>query len=76
MGGMLSEAEMTALENATGAEFDRLFLEGMIEHHEGAIDMAERHQENGENAEALALLASIIETQIAEIERMREMLAE
>ena len=76
MGGMLTDEELDELEAADGTTGTTLFLQGMIEHHEGAIDMAERHQENGENAEALALSASIIETQTAEIERMREMLAE
>jgi uncharacterized protein (DUF305 family) len=75
MGGMLSEAEMDALEAADGAEAERLYLEGMIEHHEGAIAMADQHQENGENAEALELTASIIESQTAEIELMQELLA-
>jgi len=75
MGGMLSEAEMDALEAADGAEAERLFLEGMIEHHEGAIAMAEQHQENGENAEALELTASIIVSQTAEIEQMQQLLA-
>ncbi len=75
MGGMLTDEELDELEAADGSTGTTLFLEGMIEHHEGAIDMAEQHQENGENAEALALSASIIETQTAEIERMREMLA-
>jgi uncharacterized protein (DUF305 family) len=39
MPGMLSDEEMAALEKATGSEFDRLFLIGMIKHHQGAIDM-------------------------------------
>lgn len=75
MDGMLTEAELDELAAADGATGSALFLEGMIEHHEGAIDMAEQHQENGENEEALELSASIIETQTAEIERMRELLA-
>jgi uncharacterized protein (DUF305 family) len=37
MGGMLTESDMSALKNATGAAFDRLYLEGMIGHHKGAI---------------------------------------
>jgi uncharacterized protein (DUF305 family) len=75
MGGMLTDGELDELEAADGATGTTLFLEGMIEHHEGAIDMAEQHQEQGESDEALALSASIIETQAAEIERMQEMLA-
>jgi uncharacterized protein (DUF305 family) len=75
MGGMLSEAEMTALENATGTEFDRLFLEGMIEHHEGAILMAQMILDS-ENPEVRALGEAIVESQTAEIEQMKQMLGE
>ena len=39
MPGMLSDEEMAELDKARGAEFDRLFLQGMIRHHQGAIDM-------------------------------------
>jgi uncharacterized protein (DUF305 family) len=39
MPGMLTDEEMAALDKARGPEFDRLFLEGMIRHHQGAIDM-------------------------------------
>jgi uncharacterized protein (DUF305 family) len=39
MPGMLTDEEMAALDKATGSEFDRLFLIGMIKHHQGAIDM-------------------------------------
>jgi uncharacterized protein (DUF305 family) len=41
MPGMLSDDEMAALERARGPEFDRLFLLGMIRHHQGAIDMVD-----------------------------------
>lgn len=76
MDGMLTEQEMDEIEAADGADGERLFLEGMIEHHEGAIDMAEQHQQTGENAEALELSASIIESQTGEIEQMRELLGD
>ena len=39
MPGMLTDEEMAALDRARGPEFDRLFLKGMIKHHQGAIDM-------------------------------------
>ena len=74
MGGMLSDEDMTDLENATGAEFDRLWLEGMIEHHEGAIQMTHMI-EDSQNDEVRALAEAIVESQTAEIERMEEMLA-
>jgi uncharacterized protein (DUF305 family) len=75
MDGMLTEEQLDELEAADAASGSQLFLEQMIEHHEGAVDMAEAHQESGEHDGALELSASIIETQVAEIERMRELLA-
>lgn len=45
MDGMLSRAQMTALKAASGAEFERLWLQGMIRHHQGAIDMALAQQQ-------------------------------
>ena len=41
MPGMLTDEEMAALDRARGPEFDRLFLNGMIKHHQGAIDMVD-----------------------------------
>src|SRR5690349_25059568 len=41
MPGMLTDEEMAALDRARGSEFDRLFLTGMIKHHQGAIDMVD-----------------------------------
>ena len=41
MPGMLTDEQMAALDRARGSEFDRLFLEGMIRHHQGAIDMVD-----------------------------------
>ena len=75
MGGMLGEDDMTALEDATGADFDRLFLEGMIEHHEGAIQMAQMVLDS-ENPEVKALGEAIVESQTAEIEQMKQVLGE
>jgi len=74
MDGMLSDAEMETLRSATGTEFDRLYLEGMIQHHEGAISMAGMIVES-ENAEARALADAIITSQTAEIATMEALLA-
>lgn len=74
MMGMLDEEQISELERATGAEFDRLFLKGMIAHHEGAIDMAEMIDES-KNEEVRALGEAIIKTQRAEIEEMKTLLA-
>jgi uncharacterized protein (DUF305 family) len=76
MDGMLSSAQMAALAAATGAEFERLWLEGMIYHHQGAIDMgyAQQRQQlaTGRRPFGLSVLVEdIIVEQRAEITRMR-----
>ena len=76
MDGMLSEDQMGELEAAEGEEAARMFLESMTAHHNGAVDMAQEEIENGENPEAIALAEDIVETQEAEIEEMKELLAE
>lgn len=73
MDGMLSDAEIAALRRAQGAEFDRLFLQGMINHHEGAITMAQAVV-NSVNKEVADLAASIINAQELEISKMKELL--
>ena len=73
--GMMSEEDMGRLEDATGAEASQLFLEQMILHHEGAIEMAEVEVENGENPDAVALAERIIEDQTNEIAEMQDLLA-
>ena len=73
--GMTSDADMQALEDATGDEASQLFLEQMIEHHQGAIDMAQTEVDNGENPDVIRLAESIIRSQTAEIATMEEILA-
>jgi len=75
MPGMMSDKEVTALENASGAEFDRMFLEMMIKHHEGAIQMARTEQANGKNPDAIALAKQIESAKKQEIDTMRQLLA-
>ncbi|MGY1828007.1 MULTISPECIES: DUF305 domain-containing protein [unclassified Blastococcus] len=75
-GGMMSADDMHALMSATGAEFDRLFLSGMIVHHQGAVEMAAEQSADGRNAEALALAQSIRDSQNAEIAEMQRLLTE
>lgn len=74
MMGMLSEAEMTALANARGSRFDRLFLRGMIRHHGGAVGMAETVSAEGADVLVAELAADVHVTQTSEIARMRELL--
>ncbi|GAA1979587.1 DUF305 domain-containing protein [Microbacterium pumilum] len=73
--GMMSDTDMQALADATGDEASRLFLEQMIEHHQGAIDMAQNEVDNGQNADVIALAQNIITSQTAEIATMEEILA-
>lgn len=73
--GMMSDEDMQALEDATGADAARLFLEQMIEHHEGAVEMAQDEVDSGQNSDAVALAETIIDAQTTEIATMKEILA-
>lgn len=75
MDGMLTPEQLDELRAASGTDASRLFLAQMIEHHEGAVAMAEAQARAGANADAVALARSIITSQQAEIDEMREMLA-
>ena len=73
--GMMTEDDMQALEAATGPEASRLFLEQMIEHHNGAITMSQEQVDNGQNPDAVALAQKIVDDQTAEIATMEDILA-
>lgn len=74
-GGMMSDTDMQALEDATGAEASRLFLEQMIVHHQGAIEMAQDEVDNGQNPDVITLAENIIASQTTEISTMEDILA-
>jgi uncharacterized protein (DUF305 family) len=74
MPGMMSDAEMASLESASGPAFDRMFMELMIRHHEGAIEMAETEQQKGAYPDAKQLARSIATSQAAEVKEMRRLL--
>ena len=76
MPGMLTPAEMAELAGATGERFDRLFLEYMIRHHEGALTMVAELQAagGGLEAEVWRFAADVDADQRAEIARMQSML--
>jgi uncharacterized protein (DUF305 family) len=74
MQGMVSEADMTALCNAQGAEAAKLYLTHMIAHHEGAITMAEDEIKDGQYAAAVEMAHAIVKTQQQEIDTMRQIL--
>ena len=75
MEGMMSEEDMQALSEAQGADAARLFLEQMIAHHEGAVDMAQTEIEDGQFPDAVEMARTIVDTQQQEIETMRELLS-
>lgn len=72
--GMMGMDDMAALAQATGNEFDVLYLTGMIAHHEGAIDMT-NPVANSANLEVKKLAENIITSQTAEIAEMTKLLA-
>jgi uncharacterized protein (DUF305 family) len=77
MPGMLNDAEMAALDKARGKEFDRLFLIGMIKHHQGAITMVDELFASAgsmRDDDIYIYAADVFADQTAEIERMQLML--
>jgi uncharacterized protein (DUF305 family) len=72
--GMMDAAEMDELAKASGREFDTLFLTLMIEHHEGAVEMARTEQKQGRYAPAKEMAGAVISGQSAEIEEMNALL--
>ncbi|MGW2327098.1 DUF305 domain-containing protein [Streptomyces sp. NPDC001700] len=74
MGGMMSQKDMDRLETAKGADFDRAFAQMMIDHHKGAITMAEDERKSGRDAKAKKLAEDVIKNQSAEVTTLRKIL--
>jgi uncharacterized protein (DUF305 family) len=74
--GMLTPEEMQALAAADGPTGQKLFLEGMIQHHEGALTMVQAEIDDGENPDAVQLAQTIKAGQTGEIETMKRLLAD
>lgn len=74
MDGMMSPADMDALKNANGIEASKLYLTQMIEHHEGALTMAQAEIKSGQFPDAVALAKSILASQQKEIDTMKAIL--
>jgi uncharacterized protein (DUF305 family) len=72
MPGMMSEADMRRLMEATGSEFDLAFVETMAAHHQGAIDMAKTELKDGSLPEVTRLAEQIIDTQQHEIDQLQQ----
>lgn len=75
MTGMMSPQDMADLESAEGAEFQTMWLEMMVEHHQGAIEMAQAEQSEGEASEAIDLAEEIESAQSEEITVMDGLLS-
>jgi uncharacterized protein (DUF305 family) len=76
MPGMMSDPDMGKLQGAQGAEFDRMWLRMMIQHHQGAIDMARVELAQGSDTDARTLAQKIIDAQQAEITEMNGLLGQ
>jgi uncharacterized protein (DUF305 family) len=74
MPGMMTAEDMIALEEAPDAEFQSMWLDMMIEHHEGAVEMAQAEQAEGQYKPAVDLAADIAKSQTAEIDTMQGLL--
>ncbi|WP_406601872.1 DUF305 domain-containing protein [Lentzea sokolovensis] len=74
MAGMMSHDDMAKLEKSSGAEFDRLWLDMMIKHHEGAVEMAKTELAQGKDEGAKKLAQAIIDGQQQEITEMKALL--
>lgn len=78
MPGMLTEAQLTELEKASGAEFDKLFVQFMIRHHTGALSMVEKlfADGGGQEPETYRFATDVDADQRIEIDRMQQLLAQ
>ncbi|WP_327010541.1 DUF305 domain-containing protein [Dactylosporangium sp. NBC_01737] len=75
MPGMMTDQEMQDLDKAAGKHFDMMFLQMMIKHHQGAVEMAKTEQAQGRDPAARQLAARIAADQTAEITEMQGLLA-
>lgn len=76
MPGMATPEELTELAAMRGVEFDERFLEMMVRHHEGAIEMVLEHGLGGRDVRLSEIAGEVQVTQAAEIDRMQDLLAE
>ncbi|MDT0468632.1 DUF305 domain-containing protein [Streptomyces gibsoniae] len=75
MPGMMTEQKMDELRDTRGTSFDEMFLTMMIEHHQGAVEMADTEKQQGAYGPAKEMASKIATTQTAQITQMRTMLA-
>ncbi len=71
-GGMSMDGMSNSLANRSGDKFDKVFIEQMIDHHQGAIDMAELAKKNAKHSEIKKMADDIIRAQDSEIDQMKD----
>ena len=74
MSGMMSDSDMNDLDQASAKDAGKLYLEQMVQHHKGAVDMAKTEVDKGKNTEAVAMAKSIVSSQTEQITQMKDML--
>ncbi|MER5797661.1 DUF305 domain-containing protein [Streptomyces mirabilis] len=72
--GMMSDKDMKELKAMQGKEFDKMFAQMMIDHHNGAIAMAKTEQKSGQNADAKKMADAIVTGQSAEVKQLQSIL--
>ncbi|MDN4643357.1 DUF305 domain-containing protein [Arthrobacter sp. PsM3] len=73
--GMMGDDDLKRLDTAQGSEAAKLFVTGMIAHHQGAVAMAQTEISQGKNPDAIQLSKAIVTSQTAEIKEMQDLLA-
>jgi len=74
MSGMVDDATMAELTSLNGPAFDTLWLQSMINHHQGAVEMAKAEIAKGQSVDMISMAKNIVTAQQAEIDQMKQML--
>jgi uncharacterized protein (DUF305 family) len=74
MAGMTSESDMKMLESMSGTEFDRMFIQMMITHHNGSMQMAMDQQSKGANPDAKTMAKDMHTTQTDQVAQLEKIL--
>jgi uncharacterized protein (DUF305 family) len=73
--GMMTQQELDRLSKATGTDFDRMWLQMMIAHHQGAVTMAQQVLDTTTNPDVQKLAQAVVDGQTTEIDTMQQLLA-
>jgi uncharacterized protein (DUF305 family) len=73
--GMMTQQDLDKLAKTTGADFDRMWLQMMIAHHQGAVTMAQQILDTTSNPDVQKLAQAVVDGQTTEIDTMQQLLA-